>query len=123
LGRGLRDALGSVGRDFDFLTYVRDALLLRLVITDFLDRRNRDLFDRKSVKGLSADVQRAALRRLLMLDAAVELGDLRVPPGNRLEALRGDLRGLHSIRVNDQWRIVFRWSAGNATEVRIVDYH
>ena len=113
----------SVGRDFDILAYVRNALIMRLVITDLLDRRTRDLFDRKSVKGLSADVQRAALRRLLMLDAAIELGDLRVPTGNRLESLRGDLRGLQSIRVNDQWRIVFRWSAGNASEVRIVDDH
>ena len=113
----------GMGRDFDILAYVRNALIMRLVITDLLDRRTRDLFDRKSVKGLSADVQRAALRRLLMLDAAIELGDLRVTPGNRLESLRGDLRGLQSIRVNDQWRIVFRWSAGNASEVRIVDDH
>ncbi len=58
-----------------------------------------------------------------MLDAAHALGDLRAPPGNRLEALRGDLKGLHSIRVNEQWRIVFRWSDGGAHDVRIVDYH
>ncbi len=58
-----------------------------------------------------------------MLDAAHALGDLRAPPGNRLEALRGDLKGLHSIRVNEQWRIVFRWSDGDAHDVRIVDYH
>ena len=75
------------------------------------------------MKGLSAEIQRAALRKLLIIDAAASIDDLRVPPGNRLEALRGDLRGFHSIRVNDQWRIAFRWSEGNASDVRIIDYH
>ena len=93
------------------------------VITSFADRRTKDLFGRDHVKGLSAEVQRAALRKLLILDAATRIEDLRVPPGNRLEALRGNLRGFHSIRVNDQWRIVFRWSDGNASDVRIIDYH
>jgi len=82
-----------------------------------------DLFLRNRVSGVAEEIQRAALRKLLMLDAAVRLEDLRVPPGNRLEVLRGDLRGFHSIRVNDKWRIVFRWSDGNACEVRFVDYH
>ena len=58
-----------------------------------------------------------------MLDAAGRLEDLLVPPANRLEALRGDLHGFHSIRVNDQWRLVFRWVAGHAREVRLIDYH
>jgi proteic killer suppression protein len=58
-----------------------------------------------------------------MLQAAHELRDLQSPPGNRLEALRGDLRGFHSIRINDQWRIVFRWRSGDAHDVRITDYH
>lgn len=58
-----------------------------------------------------------------MLEAAVELQDLRIPPGNRLEALKGDRAGQHSIRINQQWRICFRWRDGNATEVEIVDYH
>lgn len=93
------------------------------MITSFADRRTKDLFGRERVKGLSAEVQRAALRRLLIIDAAASIEDLRVPPGNRLEALRGDLRGFHSIRVNDQWRIVFRWSERNASDVRIIDYH
>ncbi len=93
------------------------------VITSFADRRTEELFGREHVKGLSAEVQRGALRKLLILDAAARIEDLRVPPGNRLEALRGSLRGFHSIRVNDQWRIVFRWSEGNASDVRIIDYH
>jgi len=71
------------------------------VITSFADRRTKDLFGLERVKGLSAEIQRAALRKLLIIDAAASIDDLRVPPGNRLEALRGDLRGFHSIRVND----------------------
>jgi len=63
------------------------------------------------------------LRKLVQLDAAERLEDLRVPPGNRLEALKGDRRGQQSIRVNDQWRICFRWADGDAYEVEIVDYH
>ncbi|MCI0587879.1 MAG: type II toxin-antitoxin system RelE/ParE family toxin [Planctomycetes bacterium] len=69
------------------------------------------------------DVVRTALRKLDMLEAASALGDLRVPPGNRLEALRGDLKGLHSIRVNEQWRIVFRWGTQGPADVRLTDYH
>ncbi len=63
------------------------------------------------------------LRKLRMLDAAVKLDDLRVPPGNRLERLHGDRSGQHSIRINDQWRICFRWQRGDAWDVEIVDYH
>ena len=68
-------------------------------------------------------MQRIALRKLRQLDAAVTLEDLRVPPGNRLERLRGDRAGEWSIRVNDQWRICFRWTGGDAYDVQIVDYH
>jgi proteic killer suppression protein len=68
-------------------------------------------------------VQRVALRKLRMLDAAEKLDDLRVPPGNRLERLRGDRSGQHSIRINDQWRICFRWRSGDAYDIEIVDYH
>ena len=69
------------------------------------------------------DVQRRARRKLLILHAATELRQMSVPPGNRLEALKGDRKGQHSIRVNDQWRICFRWREGNAYDVEIVDYH
>ena len=68
-------------------------------------------------------VRAAALRKLDVLDAAASLQDLLAPPGNRLEVLRGDLLGFHSIRVNEQWRIVFRWVSGDAHEVRLADYH
>ncbi len=69
------------------------------------------------------NIEDVARRRLAWLDAATQLTDLRVPHGNRLEALRGDRRGQHSIRINDQWRICFRWEAGDAFDVEIVDYH
>lgn len=71
----------------------------------------------------SGDLQRVGLRKLRMLDAAVGLDDLRVPPGNRLERLKGDRGGQHSIRINGQWRICFRWQQGDAYDVEIVDYH
>lgn len=74
-------------------------------------------------KGIPNDVMRVAARKLLQLNGAVSLDDLRVPPGNRLEALKGDLRGRYSIRINDQWRVVFRWRDGDAFEVAIMDYH
>jgi len=77
----------------------------------------------KAIRRFPPAIRGAALRKLDVLNGAAELGDLRSPPGNRLEALRGDLAGLHSIRVNDQWRIVFRWADGDAHDVRIVDYH
>lgn len=88
--------------------------------------RNRDserVFSRRRSRRLSPDVQRAALRKLLIIDAAETLQDMRIPPGNRLERLSGDREGQHSIRINDQWRICFVWDIGNAYEVEIVDYH
>lgn len=94
-----------------------------MVVRSFADRDTERVFNRDRRGKLSAEVQRAALRRLLLLDAAECLDDLCIPPGNRLEKLRGDREGQHSIRVNDQWRICFRWDAGDAHEVLIVDYH
>jgi proteic killer suppression protein len=75
------------------------------------------------VRRIPADLRWAALRKLDMLNAAQTLKDLRVPPANRLEALRGDLAGRHSIRVNRQWRVVFRWETDGAHEVTLTDYH
>ncbi|MGH2746460.1 MAG: type II toxin-antitoxin system RelE/ParE family toxin [Actinomycetota bacterium] len=93
------------------------------MIKSFRDKDTDRLFQRQPVRKLGTGVQRVALRKLRMLDAAMSLSDLRVPPGNRLERLRGDRAGQHSIRINDQWRICFRWHEGDAYDVEIVDYH
>jgi proteic killer suppression protein len=93
------------------------------VIKGFRDQDAERLFDRRPVRRFGTEVQKVALRKLRMLDAAEGLGDLRVPPGNRLERLRGDRAGQHSIRINDRWRICFRWRGGDAYDVEIVDYH
>ncbi|MBA2683031.1 MAG: type II toxin-antitoxin system RelE/ParE family toxin [Gemmatimonadaceae bacterium] len=93
------------------------------MIQTFADRDTERLFAREPVRRYPADLRRTMLRKLVAVDAAEQLSDLRVPPGNRLEKLRGDRAGQHSIRVNEQWRICFRWRDGNAHEVEIVDYH
>jgi proteic killer suppression protein len=93
------------------------------VIRSFADRDTARLWDREPVRHFPADLRRVMLRKLRVVDAAVQLEDLRIPPGNRLEKLRGDRAGQHSIRINDQWRICFRWTAGEAHAVEIVDYH
>lgn len=93
------------------------------MIQSYRDRRARSIAERTLVRGLGNEVQRAALRKLIALDVAETLEELRFPPGNRLEALRGDRTGQHSIRINDQWRLCFEWRDGNAFNVEIVDYH
>jgi proteic killer suppression protein len=93
------------------------------VIRSFRDRETERVFLRERSRRLPAEVQRIALRKLAMLDAAESLHDLRVPPGNRLEKLSSDRKGQHSIRINDQWRICFRWGHGDAEDVEITDYH
>jgi proteic killer suppression protein len=93
------------------------------VIRSFGDRDTERPWQRERVRSLDSRVLRAALRKLAILDAAVDLDDLRVPPGNRLEALKGDRRGQHSIRINDQWRICFTWTDTGPEDVEIVDYH
>ncbi len=93
------------------------------MLRSFRDQQAENIFRRDRVKGFSRDAQRAALRKLLILDAAVLLDDLRVPPGNRLEKLKGNRKGQYSIRVNNQWRICFTWSHGDAIDVELTDYH
>lgn len=93
------------------------------VLQPFRDKDPERVWERRRSKRLDQPTQRAALRKLLILDAADELGDLRVPPGNRLDKLKGDRANSYSIRINDQWRICFRWEGGNAYDVEIVDYH
>ena len=93
------------------------------MIKSFKNRDTERLFRRQPVRRLGTDVQRLALRKLRMLDAATTLDDLRIPPANRLEKLKGDRSGQYSIRVNRQWRLCFRWRSGNVHDVEIVDYH
>jgi len=93
------------------------------MIRSYATRDTRAIANRVPVRRLPPDIQRVALRKLRMLNQARTLRDLRVPPGNRLEALKGAREGQHSIRINDQWRICFRWENGDAHEVEIVDYH
>ena len=93
------------------------------MVKSFRGKETEKLFLRQRSARFSANVYRIALRKLLLLDAAENLEDLRIPPGNRLEKLTGKRQGQHSIRINDQWRICFRWSEGDAYEVEIVDYH
>lgn len=96
------------------------------MIRSFGDKLTEGLYHGRTnrrVLRLDQRLVKAATRKLDMIEAATCIQDLRIPPGNRLEPLQGDLAGLHSIRVNDQWRITFRWSEGEADEVRLVDYH
>jgi proteic killer suppression protein len=96
------------------------------MIQSFDDQLTEDIFHgtrSKKVKKLDNQLVRATIRKLDMLNAAYRIEDLRSPPGNRLEALRGDLSGFHSIRVNQQWRIVFRWEGNGASAVQLIDYH
>jgi len=93
------------------------------VIRSFGSRETRKLFQRERVKRLPPSIHRVALRKLRILHRATNLRDLRVPPSNRLEALKGNRAGQYSTRINDQFRICFEWTAGDAFEVEIVDYH
>lgn len=96
------------------------------MIASFGDKSTEAVFHGQPaplIRRFPADMVRIAVRKLDMLNAARALGDLRSPPGNRLELLRGDLAGFYSIRVNDQWRLVFRWVGTDAHSVRLVDYH
>jgi toxin HigB-1 len=93
------------------------------VIKSFRDAETEKVWRRTFSRRLPGDVQRVAKRKLDLIEAAGTLDDLRVPPGNRLEALAGSRKGRHSVHINDQWRICFRWEGGDAYEVESVDYH
>jgi len=97
--------------------------MLGPVIVSFADRQAERLWAREHVPTVDPRLWWPVLRKLAMLAAAANLNDLAVPPGNRLEALRGDRQGQHSIRVNDQWRLCFRWTAAGPADVELVDYH
>ena len=93
------------------------------MIRSFRDKRTQSLASGRAPRGVPGDVSRRAVVKLFLLDTVTRLEDLRVPPGNRLEALSGDRKGQHAIRVNDQWRICFVWREGDAHDVELVDYH
>jgi proteic killer suppression protein len=93
------------------------------MIKSFRSDEAEKLFHRETSRRLPHGIQRTAMRKLWMLDAAVNLSDLRIPPANHLEALQGSRKGQYSIRINSQWRICFRWHVGDAYDVEIIDYH
>jgi proteic killer suppression protein len=93
------------------------------MLKSFKDKEAERLFTREPSRKLSPEIQRIGLRKLRMLNRAKTLDDLRIPPGNRLEALKGDRLGQYSIRINDRWRICFVWEQNDVYEVEIIDYH
>ena len=93
------------------------------MIKSFADKVTAAVFAGEQVKRLPPEIQQTARRKLKLIDAAPSLDALRMPPGNRLEALKHDRKGQHSIRINDQWRLCFRWERDGAADVQIVDYH
>src|SRR4051812_41018238 len=105
------------------LPTVMPSVTIRHVIRTFADRDTEKVWKRIPVRRWAPEIQRAASRKLLMIDAAENLKDLMVPPGNRLEKLGGNRAGQHSIRINDQWRVCFHWKEGYADKVEITDYH
>ncbi|MCP5279924.1 MAG: type II toxin-antitoxin system RelE/ParE family toxin [Thiobacillus sp.] len=93
------------------------------MIHDFADKETEKIWRQLVSRRLPGEIQQTALRKLFMLDKAQSLDDVRIPPANRLEAIKGDRKGQHSIRINDQWRICFIWTRRGAEAVEIVDYH
>ncbi|WHZ18725.1 MAG: Toxin HigB [Rhodanobacteraceae bacterium] len=93
------------------------------MIRNFADKEPEQIWSGTRSRRLPGDIQAVARRKLRMLNNAATLDDLRVPPANRLEALKGDRKGQHSIRINNQWRVCFQWNDGDAVNVEIVDYH
>ena len=93
------------------------------MIKSLRDKETEKILNRQFSGKFSQNIQHVARKKLITLDAATVLNDLRVPPGNRLEALKGDRKGQHGIRINDQWRICFKWKASDAYDVEITDYH
>ena len=93
------------------------------MIVSFGKAETESVWHGKRIKKLPPEIQQVGRRKLRMLNNSVDLNDLRIPPSNRLEKLSGKLKEFYSIRINDQWRIIFKWKAGNAFEVEIIDYH
>ena len=93
------------------------------MIKTFKDAESEKIYQRERSRKLPSDIQQVALRKLRMINNAININDLRIPPANRLEKLSGDRAGQHSIRINDQWRICFEWRGSDALNVEITDYH
>ncbi len=93
------------------------------MIISFGSKETRKIWEGERVKNFSTDLQEIARRKLRMLNNSQNTADLQIPPSNRLEKLKGNLKEYYSIRINDQWRLIFKWDNGNASEVEIVDYH
>jgi proteic killer suppression protein len=93
------------------------------MIISFGDKQTKNIWEGERVKGLSTDIQEIARRKLRMLNNSNDLNDLMIPPSNRLEKLKGNLKEFYSIRINNQWRIIFKWNNSNAELVEIIDYH
>jgi proteic killer suppression protein len=93
------------------------------MLKSFGDKDTKKIWEGERVKALSTELQEMARRKLRMLNNSQDLNDLLIPPANRLEKLKGDLKNFYSIRINNQWRIIFKWNNGNAEEVSIIDYH
>ena len=93
------------------------------MITSFGSKETEKIWNGDRVKGLPTEIQQVGRRKLRMLNNSQNLGDLTIPPSNRLEKLSGSMKELHSIRINDQWRIIFKWENNHASEVEIIDYH
>jgi len=93
------------------------------MIISFNEKETRKIWEGERIKGLSIGIQKIARRKLRMLNNSQNINDLLIPPSNRLEKLKGNLKDFYSIRINDQWRIVFKWNNGNAEQVKVVDDH
>ena len=93
------------------------------MIRNYATEETEEFFEKRKSRSIPSTIQPVALRKLAQLHAVTELNHLSIPPGNRLEALKGTMKGQHSIRINDQWRICFQWKADGAHKVQIIDYH
>ena len=93
------------------------------MLISFGDKETKNIWEGERVKNFSTEIQEIARRKLRMLNNSQDLTDLIIPPSNRLEKLKGDLKNFYSIRINNQWRIIFKWNNGNAEQVKIIDYH
>lgn len=93
------------------------------MLSSFGDKDTKKIWEGERVKSFSTEIQETARRKLRMLNNSQDIADLLIPPSNRLEKLKGDLKEFYSIRINNQWRIIFKWNNGNAEEVEVIDYH